>query len=56
MRGLSSLCESCVHVRLITSNTGSKFLLCEKSREDPRFAKYPPQPVLTCPAHRPATA
>jgi hypothetical protein len=56
MRGFPSLCEGCVHVRVITSDTGSRFLLCGKSREDPRFSKYPPQPVLTCPAHRPATA
>jgi hypothetical protein len=27
---------------------GSRFLLCERSRSDPRYAKYPPQPVVKC--------
>ena len=35
-------------MRLITSNRGSQFLLCRKSLEDRRFAKYPPQPIVRC--------
>jgi hypothetical protein len=43
-----SLCLSCAWMRLITSGTGSQFYLCRKSQEDPRFAKYPPQPIVKC--------
>ncbi len=44
----ASLCESCVHVRVIESNKGSRFLMCGRARDEPRFPKYPPQPVLNC--------
>ena len=43
-----SLCTSCVHHRQVISGKGSRFLLCQKSLVDPRFAKYPPQPVIKC--------
>ena len=43
-----SLCLSCRFVREIVSGKGSRFLLCEKPLTDPRFAKYPPQPVVAC--------
>lgn len=44
----SSLCEDCGLVRVVATPKGSRFLLCERSRTDPRFAKYPPQPVAAC--------
>lgn len=47
----AGLCPSCAHVRVVTS-ARSRFLLCGLSREDARFAKYPPQPVLACPGWR----
>jgi hypothetical protein len=43
-----SLCESCGRMREIISGKGSRFLLCELSRADDRFVKYPRQPVLGC--------
>jgi hypothetical protein len=46
------LCATCVHHREIRSRRGSVFHLCERSREDPRFRKYPPLPVLVCPGYR----
>lgn len=46
--GWNSLCETCDWVRIVTSGTGSRFLLCRRFQVDRRFAKYPPQPVLTC--------
>jgi len=46
-----SLCESCGRMREVISGRGSRFLLCELSRVDLRFAKYPGQPVLECPGH-----
>jgi len=38
-------------MREIVSGKGSRFLFCELSRVDDRFAKYPGQPVLECPGH-----
>ena len=42
------LCSNCVHARPIESAKGSQFLLCQLSQSDPRFAKYPRLPVLSC--------
>ena len=47
-----SLCLDCVHVRRITSARGSVFLLCQLALRDPRFAKYPPQPIARCSGYR----
>ncbi len=44
----TGLCDSCRHARLITSGRGSRFLLCELSKTDPRFQRYPRLPVLAC--------
>jgi hypothetical protein len=43
-----SLCESCRFMRAVVSGRGSRFLLCELSRQDHRFPRYPPQPVTRC--------
>lgn len=43
-----SLCERCKHVRRIESARGSVFFLCMRATEDPRYSKYPPQPVVAC--------
>ena len=37
------------HQRLVRSGRGSRFSLCERSFDDPRFPKYPRVPVLSCP-------
>jgi hypothetical protein len=37
-------------VRFIESRKGSAFVMCEYSKIDPRFAKYPRLPVMTCKA------
>lgn len=42
------LCGLCRHRREIQSRRGSTFLLCERSREDPRYPRYPPLPVFRC--------
>ncbi|MBV8731692.1 MAG: hypothetical protein JO336_17945 [Acidobacteriia bacterium] len=44
----AGLCASCAHARTITSDRGSKFLLCMLSKTDPRYPKYPRLPVLEC--------
>ena len=45
----SGLCPECRHVKRVESERGSTFLLCRKSAADPRFPKYPPQPVVSGP-------
>jgi len=49
----AGLCESCRHARSIVSGKGSVFLMCELSKTDPRFRKYPPLPVMRCPGYEP---
>ena len=44
----NGLCPTCKHVKVIQSAKGSVFLRCGLEREDPRYPKYPPQPVLSC--------
>jgi hypothetical protein len=43
------LCPDCRHVRAIHSERGSTFWLCERSRGEPIYPKYPPQPRVSCP-------
>jgi hypothetical protein len=42
------LCATCQHSRLIQSAKGSEFWLCERSKSDARFSKYPVLPVRAC--------
>jgi hypothetical protein len=51
----AGLCDHCRHAREIRSDRGSRFILCERSRADPRFARYPRLPVLTCPGFEPGS-
>jgi hypothetical protein len=53
---IHSLCETCRHLREVLSGKGSRFLLCQKSLEDSRYPKYPPQPVIRCAGHEPKSA
>jgi hypothetical protein len=45
----AGLCDHCVNQRIVTTTRESAFSLCEKSREDARFPKYPRIPVGACP-------
>jgi hypothetical protein len=47
------LCESCRHQRLVTNTRGSTFSLCERSRTDPAYPRYPRMPVLACAGYEP---
>jgi len=42
------LCASCAFARRIESARGSQFVLCERSRTDAAFPKYPRLPVFAC--------
>jgi hypothetical protein len=45
-----SLCESCRWMREVTTPR-SRFLLCELSKMNAAYPKYPPQPVVRCEGH-----
>ena len=42
------LCAGCLYAQRVRSDKGSTFLLCGRSKSDPRFPKYPRLPVLAC--------
>ncbi|HSR23128.1 MAG TPA: hypothetical protein VLW53_06230 [Candidatus Eisenbacteria bacterium] len=44
------LCGSCRHARVV-QGTNSRFWLCERSRTDARYPRYPRLPVLRCTGH-----
>lgn len=46
------LCGDCRHCRLVDSGR-SVFYLCERSRDDARYRKYPPIPVCACTGYDP---
>jgi hypothetical protein len=50
---LAGLCGGCAHARLIETRTGGRFILCERSRTDHRFPRYPALPVLACAGFEP---
>lgn len=51
-REAAGLCADCTNARPVKSSHGSLFLLCELSKTDPQFPKYPRLPVLTCSGYR----
>lgn len=50
------LCRVCRHGRIVTSARGSVFRLCELSRIDPAFPRYPPLPVVRCAGFSPVAS
>jgi hypothetical protein len=50
-QGMLGLCPSCQHVRIVQSERGSTFYLCRRASTEPRYSKYPPQPVVSCPGY-----
>jgi hypothetical protein len=47
----AGLCESCAFQRVVPNTRGSVFSLCNRSREDPAYPRYPRLPVLDCPGY-----
>ena len=45
----AGLCDACRHQKLIGNTRGSTFSMCERSKTDDRFPKYPRLPVGECP-------
>jgi hypothetical protein len=50
---MRSLCETCTSMREVITPGQSRFLLCQLSKTDPGYPKYPPQPILLCSGYRP---
>ena len=46
------LCARCRHARRVTTPR-SLFWLCERSREDANYPRYPRLPMLGCPGFEP---
>jgi hypothetical protein len=44
----AGLCQSCLHQRIVKNTRGSAFSLCERSRRDKSFPRYPRLPVTDC--------
>lgn len=45
---ISGLCANCQFVRMVKNGRGSAFFLCERSKTDTQFVKYPTLPVVVC--------
>jgi hypothetical protein len=44
----AGLCDSCAHQRLVPNTRGSVFSLCERSKDEPEYPRYPRLPVAEC--------
>jgi hypothetical protein len=44
----AGLCDTCRHQKLVHNTRGSVFSMCELSKTDPRYPKYPRLPVKQC--------
>jgi hypothetical protein len=44
----AGLCDSCKHQKLVHTTRGSVFSMCERSKTDPDYPKYPRLPVERC--------
>ena len=49
------LCRNCRWMRPVTNRRGSTFTRCALAETDPRFVRYPPLPVLSCPGYEKKT-
>jgi hypothetical protein len=49
----AGLCDTCRYQREVRTTRGSRFSLCERSREDPAYPRYPRLPVLACRGYEP---
>ncbi|HEU5262949.1 MAG TPA: YciI family protein [Gemmatimonadales bacterium] len=52
--GRIGLCFTCRWMRAVTTRRGSTFFRCSLAETDPRFVRYPPLPVLSCPGYEQA--
>jgi hypothetical protein len=48
----AGLCDTCIHQKLVKNTRGSTFSMCERSKTDKAFPKYPRLPVAKCRGYR----
>jgi hypothetical protein len=53
MAAQAGLCDTCTHQRIVRNTRGSAFSLCERSKTDPSYPRYPRLPVKRCEGHDP---
>ncbi len=51
MRSPAGLCDACRHQKIIRTGRGSEFSMCERSKREPGYPKYPRIPVRACPGY-----
>jgi hypothetical protein len=44
----AGLCDNCRHQKIIRNTRGSSFSLCQRSKTEPEFPRYPRLPVVQC--------
>ena len=44
----AGLCDNCRHQKIIRNTRGSSFSLCQRSKTEPEFPRYPRLPVVEC--------
>lgn len=44
-------CRSCLYARVVPAKANDAYYFCERSVDDPRYARYPHLPMLTCDGH-----
>ncbi|HEY6110055.1 MAG TPA: hypothetical protein VIV56_14245 [Gemmatimonadales bacterium] len=49
------LCRTCRWMLAVTNRRGSTFYRCARAETDPRFVRYPPLPVVSCPGYEKVT-
>lgn len=54
-RARAGLCADCIHARVIDSERRTRFYLCELSKTNAQFARYPRLPVLECSGYKKTT-
>jgi len=47
------MCDTCAHRQVVRTGRGSEFTLCQRSKDDPSYPKYPRLPVVRCRGHEP---
>ena len=51
----AGLCDTCKHQKVVRNTRGSVFSMCERSKTDDRYPKYPRLPVERCAGYVRAT-
>lgn len=49
----AGLCDTCRHQSIISTSRGPQYTLCERSRTDSSYPRYPRVPVTRCEGHEP---